>query len=187
MIQEIIDLKASLAVAVATKELVASSVKIFGFQVQFIRLPSPPIKSEATAAIRKVAKILPLHACLASIGRTAARFHHWVKRQVECRLTDAKSCAQISPTKMTAVELSKITDMVTNKDLAHYSVTALSWLGMKTGEVVASASTWSRIIRELGLKRNAARIYPPEPKLGIRASAPGQLWDLDIGMYLLLF
>jgi hypothetical protein len=40
MIQEIIELKASLAVAVATKELVASSVKIFGFQVQFIPLPA---------------------------------------------------------------------------------------------------------------------------------------------------
>ena len=182
MIQEIIDLKASLAVAVATKELVATSVKIFGFQVQFTRLPSPTTKSEAIAAIRKAARILPLQACLAAIGLTAARFHHWVKRQVECRLTDAKSCPQVSPTKMTAVEVSKITDMVTNKDLAHYSVTALSWLGKKTGEVMASASTWSRIIRELGLKRNPTRIYPPKPKLGIRASAPGQIWHLDMSI-----
>jgi hypothetical protein len=67
---------------------------------------------------------------------------------------------------MTAVEVNKITEMVTNKDLAHYSVTALSWLGKKTGEVVASASTWSRIIRELGLKRNTTRIYPPQAEAG---------------------
>jgi hypothetical protein len=154
LIKEIIDLRASLAVAVATKELVANSVKIFGLQVQFTRLPSPTTKDQAIAAIIKAAEIMPLQACLAAIGLTAARFHHWVKRQVKCGLTDAKSCPQISPTKMTAVEISKISDMVTSKDLAHYGVTALSWLGKKTGEVIASASTWFRIIRELGLKRN---------------------------------
>jgi transposase InsO family protein len=182
LIQEITNLRARLAIADATKELVASSVKIFEFQVQFTRLPSPTTKDEAIAAIRKASENLPLQACLAEIGLTAARFHHWVKRQVKYGLADAKSCPQISPTKMTAVEVSKISDMVTNRDLAHYSVTALSWLGKKTGEVVASASTWSSVIRELGLKRNAIRVYPPKPKLGIRASAPGQIWHLDMSI-----
>ena len=36
------------------------------------------------------------------------------------------------------------------------------------------------MIRELGLKRNRIRIYPPKPKVGIRASAPGQIWYLDL-------
>jgi hypothetical protein len=54
MIQEIIELKGSLAVAVATKELVASSVKIFGFQVQFTRLPSPTTKSKAIGKARSL-------------------------------------------------------------------------------------------------------------------------------------
>ena len=44
---------------------------------------------------------------------------------------------------------------------------------------MASPSTWSRVIRELGLKKNRIRIYPPKPKVGIRASAPGQIWHLD--------
>ena len=56
---------------------------------------------------------------------------------------------------------------------------ALSWLGKKTGEVMASPSTCSRVVRELGLKRNRIRIYPAKPKIGIRASAPGQIWHLD--------
>jgi transposase InsO family protein len=182
LILEVTDLKSRLAIAIATNELVTSSVKIFGFQVQFTRLPSATTKAEIIAVIRMAATVLPLQACLASIGLSAARFHHWVKREVKCLLTDVKSCPQISPTKMTAAEVSKITDMVTNRDLAHYSVTALSWLGKKTGEIVASASTWSRIIREHGLKRNTARIYPPKPKLGIRASAPGQIWHLDMSI-----
>ncbi len=44
---------------------------------------------------------------------------------------------------------------------------------------MASPSTWSRVIRELGLKKNRIQIYPPKPKVGIRASAPGQIWHLD--------
>jgi len=39
-----------------------------------------------------------------------------------------------------------------------------------------SPSTWSRVVRELGLKRNRIRIYPAKPKTGIRASGPGQIW-----------
>ncbi len=35
------------------------------------------------------------------------------------------------------------------------------------------------MIRELGLKKNRIRIYPPKPKIGIRASVPGQMWHLD--------
>ena len=59
-------------------------------------------------------------------------------------------------------------------------MTSLSWLAKKTGEVVASASTWSRVIRQLELKRCRVCIYPPKPKIGVRASAPGQIWHLDL-------
>lgn len=29
------------------------------------------------------------------------------------------------------------------------------------------------------MKRNRVRVYPPKPKIGIRASAPGEIWHLD--------
>ncbi len=45
--------------------------------------------------------------------------------------------------------------------------------------MMASPSTWSRVIRELVLRKNRIRIYPAKPKVGIRASAPGQIWHLD--------
>ena len=77
-------------------------------------------------------------------------------------------------------EVNKIRDLFTSADYAHYSMSSLSWLAKKTGDVVASLSTWSRIIRQLGLKRSRIRIYPPRPKVGIRASGPGQIWHIDI-------
>jgi transposase InsO family protein len=76
-------------------------------------------------------------------------------------------------------EIIKIQDLYASKDFSHHSMHALSWLGKKAGEVMASPSTWSRVVRELGLKRNRIRIYPRKPKIGIRASAPGQIWHLD--------
>ena len=45
--------------------------------------------------------------------------------------------------------------------------------------MIPSPSTWSSVVRELGLKRNRIRIYPAKPKIGIRASGPGRIWHLD--------
>ena len=53
-------------------------------------------------------------------------------------------------------------------------------IAKKTGEVFASPSSWSKVIRNLGLKRNRVRLYPPKPKIGIRATASGQLSHLDL-------
>ena len=123
---------------------------------------------------------IPLQKCLSTIGLSAARYHAWLKREVKCLLQDQSSCPRVSPTKLTSSEVSKIRDLYTSSDFAHFSMQSLSWLAKKTGDVMASASTWSRVVRQLGLKRNRMRIYPPKPKLGIRASAPGQIWHLDL-------
>jgi transposase InsO family protein len=102
-----------------------------------------------------------------------------LKRQVSCLLDDQSSCPRISPTKLLQKAINKIQELFTSKDYAHYSTTAFSWLGKKTGEILVSATTWSRVVRELGLKRNSMRIYPAKPTIGIRASMPGQIWHLD--------
>jgi len=172
--------KSQLSAVIAEHDLVATTIKIFGFQIQYKRLPSSDAKAEILAAIKKASECISLQACLFAIRLTAARYHHWVKRQVACMLDDQSSCPRVSPSKMLPTEVSKIKELYTTKEFAHYSIIALSWFAKKTGEVVASASTWSRVIREHGLKRNRVRIYPAKPKIGIRASAPGQIWHLDL-------
>jgi len=158
---------------------VSKTIKIFGFQIQYKRLPSSEAKSEIISAIKIASEFISLSSCLAAIGLTAARYHHWLKRQVACMLDDQSSCPRISPTQLLQSEKSKIRELFTAKEFAHYSTTALSWFAKKTGDIVASPSTWSRVIGELGLKRNRTRIYPAKPKIGIRASAPCQIWHLD--------
>jgi hypothetical protein len=89
----------------------------------------------------------PLEDCLEAIGLSSARYFHWIKRQVRCELMDQPSCPRVSPTKLTPGEITKIKDLYTSKDFLHYSVLSLSWLCKKTGQIIASASTWSRVIR----------------------------------------
>ena len=179
LIAENITLKAKLAAVNAEHGLVLATIKIFGFQIQYKRLPTSGAKEKVLAATKTSSDSIPLSECLAAIGLTAARYHNWLKREVKCLLEDRPSCPRVSPTQMIRCEIRKIQDLYTSKDFSHYSIQALSWLGKKTGEVMASPSTWSRVIRELGLKKNRIRIYPTKPKVGIRASAPGQICHLD--------
>ena len=179
LISENLTLKAKLAQVTAKQELVLNTIRIFGFQIQYKRLPSSGAKEKILTTIKTASDSIPLSECLSAIGLSAARYHNWLKRGVNCLLEDRPSCPRVSPTGLIRSELRKIQDLYTSKDFSHYSMHALSWLGKKTGEVMASPSTWSRVVRELGLKRNRIRIYPRKPKIGIRASAPGQIWHLD--------
>ena len=172
-------LKAKLVAVTAEHGLVLNTIRIFGFQIQYKRLPSSGAKEKILAAIKTASDSISLSDCLLVIGLTAARYYDWLKREVKCLLEDRPSCPRVSPTQMIRSEIRRIQDLYTSKDFSHYSIQALSWLRKRTGEVMASPSTWSRVIRELDLKRNRIRIYPAKPKIGIRASAPGQIWHLD--------
>ncbi len=180
LIQENLKLAARVEAIAAEKILITKTITIFGFQIQYQRLPSAESKSEILAAIKGAASIISLATCLELIGLSTARYHAWIKRQIKCLLLDQVSCPRISPTKLTTAEVAKIKSLYTSSDFAHYSMMSLSWLAKKTGEVMASASTWSRVVRQYGLSRTRVRIYPPRPKIGIRASAPGQIWHLDL-------
>ena len=154
LVSENMALKAKLAAVTAEHRLVLTTVRIFGFQIQYKRLPTSGAKEKILAAIKTFFDSIPLSECLSAIGLTAARYHNWIKREVKCLLEDRPSCPRVSPTQLIRSEIKKIQDLYKSKDLSHYSIQALSWLGKKTGEVMASPSTWSRVIRELGLKKS---------------------------------
>ncbi len=182
LIGENLELKSRLKTVLAEQDLVTKTIKIFGFQIQYKRLPSSEAKGEIMEAIKSAAIMISLQKCLDAIGLSAARYHHWLKRQINCQLSDQSSCPRVSPSQLTSKETNKIKELYLSTDLAHFSMTSLSWLGKKTGDIVASISTWSRVIRQLGLKRNRIRIYPEKPKIGIRASRPGEIWHLDLSI-----
>ena len=62
----------------------------------------------------------------------------------------------------------------------HMSLRALTLHAQRIGRVVASPSTWYRVARKLAWRRPRRRLYPAKPKVGIRASGPGELLHVDI-------
>ena len=95
LVQENLALKTKLDAIVAEQTLVAKTIKIFGFVIQYRRLPSAETKSEMIAEISAAAKTLPLERCLSVIGLSMARYRHWIKRQVHCLFEDTSSCPEL--------------------------------------------------------------------------------------------
>jgi len=76
--------------------------------------------------------------------------------------------------------------MVTSPDLRHVSTGGLAVLAQRLGAVFASATTWCRLVRERGWRRPRLRVHPAQPKVGIRATKPNEIWHIDTTLIRLL-
>jgi transposase InsO family protein len=170
----------------AETKLISSSIKIFGFVLQYKRLPGPLIKEAILKQLKMASKVVPLMRCLEIVGLSSARYYSWQRRQLSCKLEDVNSCPRSSPQRITFSEIQKMKSYLTDMAYAHFSILSLSWLAKRSGDVFASPSSWSRIVREYGLNRKQKRIYPAKPKIGVRALNPGQIWHLDLSVIKLI-
>jgi hypothetical protein len=71
-VQEILTLKSQINALQAKHELVSRTIKIFGFQIQYKRLPSPESKTDILTAIKTAVQTLSLETCLEVIGLSSA-------------------------------------------------------------------------------------------------------------------
>jgi len=164
----------------AQLNLVLTTMKIFGFTIDWKRLPSANAKTKLLEAIEKARQVMQLTACLDIIGLSSSRFHSWVKRQKQCRLEDYKTCPKSMPTKLTHKEQDTIKELYLSKEHAHFSIRALALYALIMGYVCCSPSTWYRTIKENEWRRPRKRVYPEKKRIGIRKDAPNKLYHLDI-------
>ncbi len=80
LISENMALKAKFAAVTAEHGLALTTIKFFGFRIQYKRLPSSGAKETILTAIKAASDSIPLSECLAAIGLSTARFHNWLKR-----------------------------------------------------------------------------------------------------------
>jgi len=76
--------------------------------------------------------------------------------------------------------------MVTPSDYRHVLTSPLAILAQRLGIVVASPSTWARLVRERGWRRTRLRIHPGKPKVGLRTTRPNEAWHVDTTVIRLL-
>jgi transposase InsO family protein len=77
-------------------------------------------------------------------------------------------------------------ELVESHELRHFSIRALAIHAQRIGALFASESTWWRTIREKGWIRARTPVHPESPRIGIRASAAGELLHVDVTVIRLL-
>lgn len=76
--------------------------------------------------------------------------------------------------------------MVEADEYKHLSLRSLALLAKRLGRVFASYGTWCRLVRDHRWRRPRRRLYPPRPKVGLRATVPNQWWHVDVTVIRLL-
>jgi len=150
------------------------------------RLPEGNGKRALLRAIDRASRVAPLSVELRIARLSASRYHGWPRAEVRCALDDRSSCPRSTPTRPTAAEGRFAKETVESDDHRHSSLRGLALHAQRIGRVVASPSTWSRLVRECGWRRPRRRVCPAKPKVGIRADAPNELWHIDVTIIRLL-
>jgi len=84
-------------------------------------------------------------------------------------------------TSLTYSEIQKIKEVYSSTEYFFYPIHALSMKGKRTGIVYACPKTWSRLIKELKLKKAYfKKVKYKSNKLGIQSSRPNELWHIDV-------
>ncbi len=129
---------------------------------------------------------MPLHLALRIVGLSASRYHAWRRVPIVCGLDDRSPCPRTMPSRLAASEIAAIKDMVLAPEYRHMPVRTLALYAQRIGKVFASTATWARLIRERDWRRPRFRVHPDKPTVGIRATAPNQIWHIDVSILKLL-
>ena len=155
--------------------LVVVTLKVSEFAFDRMRLPGGEQKRRLLRAIERSRAHLPLPSVLSLTGMSRTRYHAWLGRQ-ECGLDDQSCCPRSTPQQLTHDELAVIREMVTSDDFRHVPTGTLARLAQRLGKVLASPTTWYRLVRAHNWRRPRQRVHPSKPKVGIRAARPNEIW-----------
>jgi len=170
----------------ATVRLLLALLRASGFRLASQRLPEGGTKASILRAITSALPALPLNLVLRIVGLPPSRCHAWRRVALVCGLDDRSPCPRTAPGQLTAGEVATIKDMVLAPEYRHMPLRTLSLHAQRLGRVFASASTWARLIRKRGWRRPRLRVHPAMPTVGVRATAPNELWHIDVSILRLL-
>jgi len=161
-------------------------IRVSGFSLDESRLPEGSRKRAILRAVESARSTLKTQAILRVLRLHPRRYHAWKNAEKTCGLQDVTSCPRIVPHQLTPDEVATVREMVTSNEYRHVPTGRLAVLAQRLGKVFASPSTWHRLTRVFNWRRPRRRVHPAKPKVGIRASAPNEIWHVDTSMLRLL-
>ena len=177
--EEILKLRRRVEKLAALLQLALALLLASGFRLSGERLPDGPAKLRILRAVERARDCIPLRALLRFLGLSPTRFQAWRRRETACALDDQPSCPRTTPHRLTLPEVQVIGDMVTSPEYRHVPTGTLAILAQRLGRVSASPSTWYRLVRKYGWRRPRLRVHPAKPKVGLRTTAPDEMWHID--------
>jgi hypothetical protein len=159
--------------------LLLALLRVAGRRLDDVRLPEGRRRANLLRAVERARAALPLRAVLRVLGVTASRFHAWKRAEADCYPAGRNSCPRVTPNQLTPEEVFTIREMVTSPTYRHVPTSRLAVLAQRLGKIVASPSTWARLVREHGWRRPRQRIHPDKPKVGLRTKRPDEAWHVD--------
>jgi putative transposase len=184
--QEILKLRRRIAKLAALLRLALALLHTSGFRCSGVRLPDGDNKRRILRAVDQARACMPLRAVLRFLSVSPSRFQAWRRRQHACALDDNSSCPRTSPHRLTLAEVSTIRDMVTSPEYRHVPTGTLALLAQRLGTVSASPSTWYGLVRKYGWRRPRLRVHPAKANVGLRTTAPDEMWHIDTTVIRLL-
>jgi len=182
---EVLALRNRVERLVALLRLLVVLTRGSGFSLAGARFPGAAVKVSLLRAIERSCAVLPLRVALRLLRLSSSRFHSW-KREDECGLDDMPSCPRSSPQQLTKVEVEAVKEMVTSDEYRHVPTGTLALLAQRLGKVFAFATTWYKLVRRYKWRRPRLRVHPSKPKVGMRSSAPNEIWHVDTTLIRLL-
>jgi hypothetical protein len=167
--QEVLRLRRRLEVVTALYRLLLALVRVVGARLDRRRIADDCSKAFLLRVIDRSRSALPLRSVLRVLGLSSSRYHSWSRALSTCGVDDAV-CPRTSPQQLTAQEILMIREMVTAPEYRHVPTGRLALWAQRLGKVVASPSTWYRLIREHRWRRPRQRLHPRKPKVGLRTS-----------------
>ena len=180
LLSEIHALRQRTALLAGVVGLLAAMLRASRSRIDYARHADGESKAALLRAIERASTVLPLRSALRIARLSPSRYHSWRQLEAGCELEDQPSCPRVRPTRLTAAEIESMRTLAESGEHRHMSLRALALHAQRIGKVVASPSTWYRFARKLAWGRPRRRLYPAKPKVGIRASAPGELLHLDV-------
>ncbi|MCP5059335.1 MAG: hypothetical protein GY937_21740 [bacterium] len=133
--------------------LLIAMLRTSRIQLDYERLPDGDAKRILLRAIKRSEKVFPLNAALRITRLSASRYHGWRRAEAGCDLDDQPSCRRVVPTRLTPDEIENMRKMVESDDHRHMSLRDLALHDQRTGRVLASPSTWYRLVKNAGWRR----------------------------------
>jgi transposase InsO family protein len=186
LISEIHALRQRTALLAGVVGLLATTLRVSKSHLGYERHADAASKAMLLRAVDRASKVLPLGSALRLVRLSPSRYHSWRQLEAGCEVDDQPSCPRVRPTRLTPDEVESMRALAESSEHRHMSLRALALHAQRIGEVVASPSTWYRMARRLAWGRPRRRVYPAKPKVGVRASAPGELLHLDVTIVRLL-